>query len=170
MPDSNETDIWPDYVDKFAGVWKCVSYELFTGEGEDMKLHSRPHGLHPMGQSVVTRNGYLAAHMARPDRMELSDPKTPWATRGDAEIAHVARGISMYCGHMRLWKDEKGLIFSTTVEVASDPTRIGGQQARRVEHFEEEGVEYKVLRPVNPMVLEVSGKNPEVLFNRINEV
>jgi hypothetical protein len=91
--------------------------------------------------------------------MQLSDSKTPWATRSDAEIAHVARGISMYCGHLRLWKDEKGLIFSTTVEVASDPTRIGGQQTRRLEYFEEDGVEFQVLRPVNPMVLEVSRRN-----------
>ena len=156
MPDSSSDELWSEYKEKFVGVWKCVSYEVFTGEGESEKLHSRPHGDNPMGQSVITSNRYLAAHMARPDRMQLSDNETPWATRGDAEIAHVARGLSMYCGHLKLWKDEQGLGFSTTVDIASDPTRIGGQQARRVEHFEEDGVHFKVLRPVKPMVLEVS--------------
>ena len=94
--------------------------------------------------------------MATPDRMHFSDSNVPWSNRSDAEIANVARGLSMYCGYMELFKDEKGLFWKTKVEIASDPTRVGGYQTRRVECFEENGEAFMVLRPVDPSVLEVS--------------
>ena len=109
-----------------------------------------------MGRSYLSRNGYLAAHLATPDRMHFSESDVPWANRSDAEIANVARGLSMYCGYMELFKDDKGLYWKTKVEIASDPTRVGGFQTRRVEHFEENGEAFKVVRPVDPIVLEVS--------------
>jgi hypothetical protein len=150
------SDLWLEYRDQLAGGWKCISYEIYTGESPNAKLVSRPHGTSPMGRSYLSRNGYLAAHLATPDRMQFSDSDVPWGKRSDAEIANVARGLSMYCGYMELFKDEKGLFWKTKVEIASDPTRVGGFQTRRVDHFEDNGEAFKIVRPVDPIVLEVS--------------
>lgn len=109
-----------------------------------------------MGRSYLSRNGYLAAHLATPDKMHFSDSGLAWAKRSDCEIANVARGLSMYCGYIQLFENEKGLFWETKVEIASDPTRVGGFQTRRVEYFEENGEAFMLLRPVDPIVLEVS--------------
>lgn len=150
------SDLWLAHRDQLAGGWKCISYEIYTGDPPNVKLVSRPHGNSPMGRSYLSRNGYLAAHLATPNRMQFSESGVPWTKRSDAEIANVARGLSMYCGYIELFKDEKGLFWKTKVEIASDPTRVGGFQTRRIEHFEENGEAFKVVRPVDPIVLEVS--------------
>ncbi|OQV09500.1 Lipocalin-like domain-containing protein [Cladophialophora immunda] len=148
------SDLWHEYRDHLTGGWKCISYEIYDGPSPSAKLVARPHGNNPMGRSYLSRNGYLAAHLATPDRMKYSESDVPWAKRSDAEIANVARGLSMYCGYMELFKDDKGLFWKTKVEIASDPTRVGGFQTRRVEFLEENGEAFKVLRPVDPIVLE----------------
>lgn len=150
------SDLWLKHRDHLAGGWKCVSYEIYAGESPDAKLVSRPHGDNPMGRSYLSRKGYLSAHMATPDRMKFSDSGVPWAQRSDEEIANVARGLSMYCGYLELFEDEKGLFWKTKVEIASDPTRVGGFQTRRVEYIQENGEALMVLRPVDPVTLKVS--------------
>lgn len=61
----------------------------------------------------------------------------------------------MYCGYMELFEDSQGLYWKTKVAVASDPTRVGGFQVRRVEPVIEEGQTFKIVRPVDPSILEV---------------
>ncbi|KAJ9602698.1 hypothetical protein H2200_012892 [Cladophialophora chaetospira] len=153
------SELWLEYRDRLAGGWKCISYEIYDGASPDAKVVSRPQGTNPMGRSYLSRHGYLAAHLATPDRMRASDTGMPWAKRSDAEIAHVARGLSMYCGYMELFKDEKGLFWKTKVEIASDPTRVGGFQTRRVELSEENGHAIKIVRPVDPILLDVSERD-----------
>lgn len=152
------SDLWLKHREQLAGGWKCVSYGVYDGEGPNAKLLSKPHGDNPLGRSYLSRNGYLAAHLAEPERIKQFSKNSdiPWAKRSDAEIANVARGLSMYCGYMELSEDDKGLLWRTKVEVASDPTRVGGYQTRRVQHVEENGKSFKILRPVDPIVLEVS--------------
>lgn len=151
------SDLWLKHRDKLAGGWKCVSYEIFDAEDpSNANLISKPHGDSPIGRSYLSRKGYLAAHLATPSRLQCSESSVPWSKRDDAEIANVARGLSMYCGYMELLEDEGGLYWKTKVEVASDPTRIGGYQVRRVKHVEENGHAFKIVRPVDPIILEVS--------------
>lgn len=158
---ASSSDLWLKHRADLAGGWKCISYALYTTPrpGPNDKPISYPHGPTPNGRSYMSPEGYVSAHLANPTHLqEVQDKNSsqPWSSRGDAEIARVARGLSMYCGWMELFEDEEGLYWKTKVEIASDPTRVGGFQTRRVEHFEEGGECYKVLRPEGAVVLEVS--------------
>ena len=158
------SDLWLKHRDHLAGGWECVSYEIFDAEDSTKaNLIAKPHGDKPLGRSYVSRQGYLAAHLATPSRLQFSDSSVPWSKRSDEEIANVARGLSMYCGYMELFEDEKGLYWRTKVEIASDPTRIGGYQVRRVEHVVEDGQAFKIVRPVDPVNLEDGRKAWSVL-------
>ena len=149
------TNIWHEYRDRIAGGWKCVSFEMFDTSGEDKKLAAKPHGEQPLGRVIISPNGFLSAHMARPDRMGPLPSGNPWQTGEDKEVAYVARGMSMYCGYLELFKDDDGLYWNTKVEIASDPNRVGGFQTRRIQYFEEGGRTYMVLQPKLDFLLEV---------------
>ena len=149
-------NIWPEYRDKIARGWKCVSFEMYDGAGPDKDLIAKPHGDDPLGRVLISPNGLLSAHIARRDRMGPLPSGKAWQVGEDKEVAYVARGISMYCGHLELFKDEEGLYWQTKVEVCSDPNRIGGLEVRRIEYFEEDGKTYMVLQPKQDLILEVS--------------
>lgn len=152
------SDLWNEYRDKIAGGWKCIAFEMYDGSGPEKKLISKPHGDHPLGRVIISRNGYLSAHIARDDRMGPLPSGKPWQLGEDKEVAHVARGLSMYCGYIELFKDDQGLYWQTTVEVCSDPNRKGGLEVRRIEFVEEGGKTYMVLQPKQDMILEVSSR------------
>lgn len=150
-------NIWSQHRDKLAGAWKTVSFEVFDGAGPDKKLVAKPHGDNPLGRVVITRDGFLSAHMAYPDRISKPLPSgKAWQVGDDAEVAHVARGLSMYCGHLQLFEDSEGLYWQTKVVISSDPNRQGGVEERRVQVFDEGGKTYMILQPKNDMVMHVS--------------
>lgn len=160
-------NIWSQHASKLAGGWKCISYELFNGTGPDKKLVAKPHGDKPLGRVLLSSNGYLSALMAQPDRMSQPLPSgKAWQEAPDAEVAHVARGSSMYCGYLELFECEVGegekgeMRWQTRVEVCSDPNRMGGLEERKVKYFEEGGKAFMELQPVNEMVMEVSRCTP----------
>ena len=148
------TNIWDQYCDKLAGGWKCISYEMYDGDGPEKKLLAKPHGDEPLGRCLLSRNGWLAAHLTRPDRYHPLKSGKKWQNADDEEVAHVARGISMYCGYVQLFEDERGLYWQTKVEVSSDPNRKGGIEERRLQYSEEGGKQYMVLQPKQDMPLE----------------
>ena len=160
-PSKDRATIWPKYSSLISGVWKCVSYELHTipsDPSQPPKIHA-PHGPSPLGLVSITPSAYLSAHLANPSRFGPLPSGEPWQTAPDEEVAHVARGLSMYCGWLELFEDSEGLYWETRVEVSSDPNRKGGLEVRRVELREGEGGEGRrvmVLRPVRDMVMEVS--------------
>lgn len=149
-------NIWPEYRDQVAGLWKCISFEVFSGSGSDKKLVAKPHGDTPLGRVQIGRTGYLSAHTTKPDRMEPLPSGKAWQEGEDKEVAYVARGTSMYCGYLELFKDDEGLYWQTRVDVSNDPSRMGGLEVRRVELMEDGGKTYMVLQPKNDMVMEVS--------------
>lgn len=149
-------NVWPEYRDRVAGLWKCVSFEVFNGSGADKELVAKPHGDTPLGRVQIGPNGFLTAHMAKPERMNPLPSGKAWQEGEDAEVAHVARGTSMYCGYLELLKDQEGLYWQTKVEVSTDPSWIGGLQVRRVKLVEEGGKAFMVLQPKNDMIMEVS--------------
>lgn len=150
------TNIWPQYRDKIAGGWKCISYEMFDGSGPDRKLLAKPHGEEPLGRVIISPNAWLSALMARPERMGPLPSGKAWQVGEDKEVAHVARGLSMYCGYLELFEDDDGLYWQTKVECCSDPNRINGLEERRVSMMEEGGKQFMVLQPKKDMLLEVS--------------
>lgn len=148
------TNIWPQWSAKIAGGWKCVSFEMF--DTTNNKLLAKPHGDNPLGRVLISQNGWLAAHLARPDRKGPLPSGKAWQVGEDKEVAYVARGISMYCGYLQLFEDDDGLYWETTVEISSDPNRMGGPlEVRRVQYFEEDGKSFMVLRPKQDLILEV---------------
>ena len=149
------TNLWSEYRDKLAGGWKCVSYEMFDGSGPDKKLIAKPHGDNPLGRAMISSNGFLSAHIARRDRMGPLPSGKAWQVGEDKEVAFVARGVSCYCGYLKLFKDDEGLYWQTTVEVCTDPNRMGGLEVRRVQMFEEGGKQYMILQPKQDLILEV---------------
>lgn len=150
-------NLWKQYRDRFAGGWRCVSFECFDSSGPGKKLIAKPHGDEPLGRVLISRHGFLSAHMARPDRAGQPLPSGKVLQEGgDAEVADVARGLSMYCGYLELFEDEHGLWWQTRVEVSSDPRRMGGLEVRRIEYFEKDGKAFMILQPEKDMVIEVS--------------
>lgn len=150
-------DSWNENRDKLAGAWKTISFEVFDGTGPDKKLVAKPHGDNPLGRVVITRDGFLSAHMAYPDRIGQPLPSgKAWQVGDDAEVAHVARGLSMYCGHLQLFEDDEGLYWKTKAVISSDPNRQGVIEERRVQVFDEGGKTFMILQPKNDMVMHVS--------------
>jgi hypothetical protein len=158
-------DVFEQHKDKLVGVWKCISYDMYDSDGPGRKFIAKPHGEQPMGRASVSSKGWLAAHLARPERMVPFKSGNKWQTGTDAEVAHVARGISMYCGYLKLYEDNEGLYWQTVVEVASDPERIGGIEERRLNYWEENGKSFMTLKPKRDMLLEVS--NPSAMSRRL---
>lgn len=128
---------------------------MFDTGGPNKKLIAKPHGDNPLGRVLISPNGFLSAHIARPDRQGPLPSGNPWQTGEDKEVAHVARGLSMYCGYLELFEDDDGLYWQTKVECSSDPNRFGGLEVRRIEYFEEGGKTFMVLQPKQDLILEV---------------
>lgn len=154
---SSSSILWTTHRSALVGVWKCISFEFHDTSG---KLIRKPHGDNPLGRVQISQNAYLSAHVANPERMEGPLPSgKAWQEGGDAEVAHVARGCSMYCGYFDLFENAEGLFWRTKVEISSDPGRVGGIEERRVAFEEEEeeegGRRLMVLRPTRKMTLEV---------------
>lgn len=156
---ASRRNIWPQHSSLISGLWTCTSYELHTiptSPTTTPTIH-HPHGPHPLGRVLISPSGFLSAHLANPARFAPLPSGAPWQTAPDAEVAHVARGLSMYCGYLELFEDAEGLFWETRVQVSSDPGRKGGLEVRRVEVGEGEGGKMVMtLRPVRDMVMEVS--------------
>ena len=155
---NNNNDLWSKYQSRIAGGWQLMSYDLY--DATENNILARPHGDQPLGRVLISSNGWLAAHIANPTRFGPLPSGKPWQTGDDAEVAHVARGISMYCGYLQLFEDEDGLYWETTVEISSDPNRKGGNEVRRVQLEERNGKGSMTLRPVKDMVMEVRSSCP----------
>jgi hypothetical protein len=134
-----------DHQSLLSGCWKLYSYLQY----KDGQVVDKPHGDHPLGFAQISPSGYLSAHLADPKRTNASHPDLAWSEHSDKEIANYARGIAMYCGQIELFKDDQGLFWKTKVDVASNPSWIGGEQVRRVTSSEEDGRRVMILQPLN---------------------
>lgn len=134
-----------DYQAQLSGSWKLFSYLRY----KDGQVIAKPHGDNPLGYVQISPEGYLSAHLANPARIKPPHPDRKWDDHSDAEIADYYRSVAMYCGQMQLFRDAEGLFWKTKVDIASDPTRIGGEQLRRVTLGEEDGIPIVTLQPVN---------------------
>lgn len=165
-------EVWVQYKHRLIGGWRAISYELRDSDLPTATVVAKPHGDNPLGRAVVTPNGFLSAHLAIPERLTSGPLPSgkPWQTGEDKEVAWVARGLSMYCGYLKLLqeessKGEEGLWWETTVEVCSDPARFGGKEKRKVKFVKDQregkrGRELMELRPFQDLVTEVRGERP----------
>lgn len=138
------TGLWDQYRDQIAGSWKCVKYVIHPPEDAKDAAIYKPHGDQPLGRAVITRDGFLSAHLAVPDQIQQ------WLKTKDAGHQLGSTGVTGYCGHFELFEDVEGLYWKTRVLIATDPTRIGGDQVRRVKLSAEGGKLVMTLSPVQP--------------------
>lgn len=141
-----------DYQAQLSGSWKLFSFLRY----KDGQVISKPHGDNPLGFVQISPEGYLSAHLADPARIQVPKSDIKWDQRSDKEIADYYKSVSMYCGQMQLFRDAEGLFWKTKVDISSDPTRIGGEQVRRVTLGEEDGKPIVTLQPVNAEFNQVS--------------
>ncbi len=93
------------------GVWSLVSAAAINAQGRRV---ADPWGPAPMGSLVLDSRGRMMAVLCD-GRAEMADGE--------------ARAYSSYCGAYRL----EGDILTTRVDAASEPSRIGSDQVRRLE-------------------------------------
>lgn len=134
-----------EYQTRLAGTWELYLYLQY----KDGQVVGKPHGEHPLGIAQISAEGYSSSHLADPNRLNIPRSDRAWSAHSDTEIAHYSRGMSMYCGQIELFKDDQGLFWKTKVDIASDPSRIGGEQVRRVVLGEEDGRHFMTLQPLN---------------------
>ena len=117
-------------MDTLDGIWTLIRAEAQDAEGHPLPP---PYGTHPMGTITFARGRMLAA-----------------LCNGDARLpAGSPRSYSSYGGTYRLDRDT----LVVEVDIASDPSRIGGTQTRQVERDGDTMVLKPPLRPY--------GKAPE---------
>ncbi|KAM0722200.1 hypothetical protein Q7P37_001641 [Cladosporium fusiforme] len=148
------SDLWVTHRGQIAGVWKCVSYELRDSNGN---MLAKPHGDKPLGRAHISLQGYISGLVANPYRMHNRLPSgRPWSQGEDAEVAHIAKGQIMYRGYLELFEDAEELYWQTKVEVANDPSMVGGIEEKRLEFIfdEEKQKTYLVLTPKKEVFME----------------
>lgn len=143
------------YSAKISGTWKLISWEMFDSEEADKTLLSKPHGDSPLGRVVISQTGYLCALLIPPMVMSplASDD---WQLASDDEVLRIARSLTSYAGPITLFeRDDGGLLWHTTVEIANNPNWIGKLQTRRADYGVEGGTEYMTLRPNKDYTMKV---------------
>jgi hypothetical protein len=96
-------------MDPLIGIWRLVESRAWDEHGNSLDA---PYGAYPLGQ-ITFGNGRMLAALCN----------------GDSDIAAGGkRAYSSYGGPYSF----DGATLITTVDVASDPTRIGGTQTRGV--------------------------------------
>jgi hypothetical protein len=95
-------------MDALTGIWRLIDAKAWDEAGNPLPA---PYGAHPTGQLAFTSEGRVLTAICN----------------GDAAVAPgTNRGYSSYGGPYRL---ESGTL-TVDVDMASDPSRIGGQQVR----------------------------------------
>lgn len=111
-----------EICDRIVGTWKLVSTEQTLKDGT-----TRPFpqfGPHGKGFLMYTREGYMCADLANPDRPKWADPNhlTP------EEKSAAADGTFAYCGRYEIDVQQNRLVHLP--EVATDPGYVGSRQIR----------------------------------------
>ena len=92
------------------GTWKLIGSREVDADG---RLRADPWGPNPVGCLVLERSGRMAA--------VLSDGRSDLP-------AGATRAYSSYCGQFVV----EGDVLTTTIDAASDPSRLGSLQPRRL--------------------------------------
>jgi hypothetical protein len=96
-------------VTALTGVWQLVDSRGWDEHGRPL---APPYGQHPMGHIQFDHDRMLAA-----------------LCNGDSDVRDGQRAFSSYGGGFTF----DGRTLTVLVDIASDPTRIGGRQIREVE-------------------------------------
>jgi len=124
--------------DAIDGIWRLVSSQAWDAAGHPAPA---PYGSHPMGQIMFSQGRMLAV-----------------LCNGDDGVPLGGRGFSSYGGTYTF----DGSTLAVQVDVASDPSRIGGVQVRGVEMRGER----MLLRPPARAYGDAAVQRRELLWER----
>jgi hypothetical protein len=100
-------------MDALEGMWRLVASRAWDEHGQSL---NPPYGSHPMGQLMFAHGRMLAVLC-------------------NADAAPAAGGSRVYSSYGGPYSFD-GTVLRTTVDVASDPARIGSVQARTIVQLE----------------------------------
>ena len=126
-------------MDILDGIWRLVDSRGWNDQGTSV---DPPYGKHPMGE-IIFRNGRMLSAVCRGD--------------SSSELKG-GRSCSSYGGPYTF----DGTTLEVTVDVASDPSRMGGRQTRTVEQVGERIILRPPLRPYGE-----SKEQRELLWERV---
>lgn len=112
--------------ERLVGAWKLASYQELPVDGVDPV---EPLGHHPEGIILYTPDGYMSAHIARPDRPAFVSED--WFAGTLAEYQAEATSYIAYSGPFHV-NEEAGTV-THEVFVSLFPNWSGSTQTRRVE-------------------------------------
>lgn len=108
--------------DRIVGTWKLVSTEQTLTNGSTQPFPE--YGPHGKGFLMYTRDGYMCADLANPDRAKWADAVHPTME----EKVAAADGTFAYCGRYEIDVKQNRIVHLP--EVATDPGYVGSRQIR----------------------------------------
>ena len=120
----------------FVGMWKLVSWEAQTPEGNSV----HPFGEDAAGWIMYDGKGNMSVHLMRRDRPQFATDNPLGGTAEEIEAAY--NGYIAYCGTYTVQEDDHTVTHS--LEGASFPNWIGSEQLR---HFEFSGDKLTLSTP-----------------------
>ena len=125
MGDSSMIEARDRTLKQLAGVWRLVSSEFRTAEGDAVY----PLGEDALGQAIFTESGYLSAQLMRPGRPNFASGDQAGGTQREVQAA--LQGYAAYYGRCEL--DVENKTITTTVEGSLFPNWVGSRQLRYYE-------------------------------------
>ena len=107
-------------AEDLIGVWRLVSYEMETAEGE----RAKPFGERPKGRLVYTAGGVMSAHLGAADGPAFAD-------LGDSNEARALAAMRRHFSYSGRWRLEGDQVIHD-VDLSIFPDWIGGVQERGV--------------------------------------
>lgn len=127
---------------KLDGIWRLMDSCAWTAEGEAL---APPYGAHPMGMILFSQGRMLAT-----------------LCNGDQALpAEQRREFSSYGGRYSL----DGDTLTVEVDIASDPSRVGGRQLRTVVLLSERQI---LLRPPQRQYVGGGAQRRELCWERVS--
>jgi hypothetical protein len=132
--------------DRFAGVWKLISYE---SKDNHTGAVSHPLGTKPFGRLTYDRAGRMSAQLMNPGRPLIggSSETSSAALVRDAsceQMREVIAGFSSYCGTFDV--DESSRMVIHHVQASLIPSWVGNDQRRHYEFGGENRLTLTVTR------------------------
>lgn len=106
--------------ERLIGVWRLVSFETQTEDGEV----DRPSGDAPLGRLVYTAGGVMSAHLGRGDRPSFS-------ALGEDAASRALGAMKTHFSYAGRWRLEGDKVFHE-VDMSISPDWVGTEKMRRV--------------------------------------
>jgi hypothetical protein len=128
--------------DRFAGVWKLISYENKPNDGEVFQVY----GPNPVGRITYDKAGRMSALLMRPGRKAIANPRSATVE----ELREIQSGFVAYFGTYDV--DEASRTVIHHVQAALNPS-WPGTDLRRTYEFSENRLTLRAMQPNGVLTL-----------------